>query len=154
MDIERYRVEHETRYAYRAPVSQSWQLAHLTPRELPWQRVLAHELQDRAGDRRAARRPRRFGNGVTHFAVHGAHPLLRVRMSAQVEVGERPDPAEAEPIAWEEVRDALRQDGAQDGLAPARLSEPTRSCRGPRRRAPMPRRASRPAATGSRRSST
>ena len=45
MDIERYRVEHETRYAYRVPVSQSWQLAHLTPRELPWQRVVAHELQ-------------------------------------------------------------------------------------------------------------
>ena len=28
-----YSVEHETRYAYTAPVSQSWQLARLTPRK-------------------------------------------------------------------------------------------------------------------------
>jgi len=125
MDIERYRVEHETRYAYRVPVSQSWQLAHLTPRELPWQRVVAHELRiEPATDERHDDRDA-FGNGVTHFAVHGPHPLLRVSMSAQVEIGERPDPAEAEPIAWEEVREALRHDGAQDGLAPARLSEPS-----------------------------
>ena len=33
--VARYRVEHDTRYAYRAPVAQSWQLAHLSPRELP-----------------------------------------------------------------------------------------------------------------------
>jgi len=41
---DRYTVEHETRYAYRVPVSQSWQLAHLTPRHLPWQKVLRHEI--------------------------------------------------------------------------------------------------------------
>ena len=29
--VQRYRVEHETRYAYRVPGSQAWQLAHLTP---------------------------------------------------------------------------------------------------------------------------
>ena len=92
MGIERYRVEHETRYAYRVPVSQSWQLAHLTPRELPWQRVVAHELRiEPATDERREDRDA-FGNGVTHFAVYGPHPLLRVRMTAQVEIGERPDP--------------------------------------------------------------
>jgi transglutaminase-like putative cysteine protease len=123
--VERYRVEHETRYAYRVPVSQSWQLAHLTPRQLPWQRVLSHELQiEPASDERREERDA-FGNGVTHFAVYAPHPLLRVRMSAQVEIGERPDPAAAGPIAWEDVRDALRSDPAQDGLAPARCSEPS-----------------------------
>ena len=125
MEVERYRVEHETRYAYRVPVSQSWQLAHLTPRELPWQRVVAHELRiEPATDERRDDRDA-FGNGVTHFAVHGPHPLLRVSMGAQVEIGERPDPAEVEPLAWEEVREALREDASQDGLAPARFNEPS-----------------------------
>ena len=41
---DRYSVEHDTRYSYRVPVSQSWQLAHLTPCRLPWQRVVWHEL--------------------------------------------------------------------------------------------------------------
>jgi transglutaminase-like putative cysteine protease len=123
--VERYRVEHETRYAYRVPVSQSWQLAHLTPRQLPWQRVLRHELRiEPATDERREERDA-FGNGVTHFAVYAPHPLLRVSMSAHVEIGERPDPAAAGRVAWEEVRDAVRDDPAQDGLAPARLSEPS-----------------------------
>jgi len=42
---QRYTVQHETRYAYTAPVSQSWQLARLTPRALPWQRLIAHSLR-------------------------------------------------------------------------------------------------------------
>ena len=39
-----YRIEHETRYDYGAPVTDSWQLARLTPRELPWQKVIWHRL--------------------------------------------------------------------------------------------------------------
>jgi len=125
MDVERYRVEHETRYAYRVPVSQSWQLAHLTPRELPWQHVVSHELRiEPATDERREEQDA-FGNGVTHFAVYGPHPLLRVRMLSQVEIGERPDLAEAESIAWEAVRDAVRGEPAQDDLTPSRLSEPS-----------------------------
>ena len=40
----RYTVEHETHYTYVVPVSQSWQLGRLTPRVLPWQRVVSHSL--------------------------------------------------------------------------------------------------------------
>ena len=36
MNDPRYSVEHETHYSYTAPVTQSWQLARLTPRVLPW----------------------------------------------------------------------------------------------------------------------
>jgi transglutaminase-like putative cysteine protease len=124
MTKARYTVEHETRYAYRVPVSQSWQLAHLTPRELPWQRVLSHELRiEPAADERRDERDA-FGNGVTHFAVHGPHPLLRVGMRAEVEVDERPDArVVAEDPGWEAVREALRVEPSQDGLAPARMRE-------------------------------
>ena len=125
MGKDRYTVEHETRYAYRVPVSQSWQLAHLTPRELPWQHVLSHELRiEPATDERRDERDD-FGNGVTHFAVYGPHPLLRVLMLSRVEVGERPDAARAGALAWEAVRESVRSDPAQDDLAAARLSEPS-----------------------------
>ncbi|MEO8923331.1 MAG: transglutaminase family protein [Caldimonas sp.] len=119
----RYTVEHETRYAYRVPVAQSWQLAHLTPRGLPWQRVVSHRLGiEPAADERREERDA-FGNGVTHFAVHGPHPLLRVRMQAEVELDQRPDAGAADDMSWEGVRDSLRADPAQDGLMPARMSE-------------------------------
>ena len=125
MGKDRYTVEHETRYAYRVPVSQSWQLAHLTPRELPWQQVLSHELRiEPATDERREEQDD-FGNGVTHFAVYGPHPLLRVLMLSRVEVSERPDATRACSLAWEAVVESLRRDPAQDNLVAARLSEPS-----------------------------
>jgi transglutaminase-like putative cysteine protease len=119
----RYCVEHETRYTYRVPVAQSWQLAHLTPASLPWQKVLAHELAiEPPPDERHQRRDA-FGNGVTHFGVHGPHPLLRVSMTCEVEIGERPDPLAAPRLAWESVLEALDDEPAQDALGPARMAE-------------------------------
>jgi transglutaminase-like putative cysteine protease len=122
---DRYTVEHETRYAYRVPVSQSWQLAHLTPRHLPWQKVLSHELRiEPVPDERHEARDA-FGNGVTHFGVHGPHPLLRVRMACEVEISDRPDPAAAAPLTWQAVREALLEAPAQDGLGAVRMAEPS-----------------------------
>ena len=90
MNPHRYTVQHETRYAYTAPVSQSWQLARLTPRALPWQRVIAHSVQiDPPADERRDELDS-FGNMVTHFGLHGAHRMLRVRMECLVEVSARP----------------------------------------------------------------
>ena len=119
----RYVVEHETHYAYRVPVSQSWQLAHLTPRELPWQQVVSHaiRIEPEPDERRAAQDA--FGNGVVHFGVHGPHPLLHVGMRCEVVVGDRPDPSAAGAIAWEAVRESLREPAAPDGLVPMRMAE-------------------------------
>lgn len=121
----RYRVEHETRYAYRVPVSQSWQLAHLTPRELPWQKVVSHALviEPRPDERHDGSDA--FGNGVTHFSVHAPHPLLRVDMSCEVEIGDRPKPGGGIEMAWERVRDALRDAPVQDDLVATRMAEPS-----------------------------
>ena len=126
MSVERYTVEHATRYIYRAPVAQSWQLAHLTPRALPWQRVLAHELriEPRPDERRDAFDS--FGNAVTHFSLHAAHESLDVAMRCTVEVDARPSADASAPIGWEAVCDALRADPTQDDLLPARMMEPTR----------------------------
>jgi len=146
---ERYTVQHETHYAYTAPVSQSWQLARLTPRMLPWQRLLSHSVQiDPPADERRDELDS-FGNMVTHFGLHGAHRMLRVRMECLVEVSARPAVVGAPtmgqsqsmgsmtqsqsllptppvmPLSWEAVRDAIRREPQQDDLIPASMCEPT-----------------------------
>ena len=95
MEPQRYTVEHETRYAYTAPVSQSWQLARLTPRWLPWQTPLqqAIHIDPPADERHDARDS--FGNTVTHFGLHGAHRVLTVRMQCTVDVAPRYASAQA-----------------------------------------------------------
>ncbi|HWH82548.1 MAG TPA: transglutaminase family protein [Burkholderiaceae bacterium] len=129
MPPQRYTVQHETRYAYTAPVSQSWQLARLTPRVLPWQRLLSYslEIEPKADERRDELDS--FGNRVTHFGLHGAHRMLRVRMECLVEVDARPEAVppegEPEPLAWEAVREAVRREPQLDDLVPASMSEPT-----------------------------
>lgn len=123
--LDRYSVEHETSYSYRVPVSQSWQLAHLTPCRLPWQRVVSHEIAiEPPPDERHETRDA-FGNVVTHFGMHGPHPLLRVRMLSEVEISERPDASGRPALAWETVRESLLDEPAQDGLRAARMAEPS-----------------------------
>ena len=121
----RYRIEHETRYTYTAPVSQSWQLARLTPRTLPWQTLLSHRLhvEPPADERHDARDV--FGNTVTHFGLHGAHRVLRVCMQCTVEVGERPPVASDAGASWEAVRDGVRTRRHGDVIEAARMSEPS-----------------------------
>ena len=125
MKAVRYRVEHETRYAYDAPVSQSWQRARLTPRTLPWQRLLAHAIDiDPPPDERHDG-PDAFGNTVTHFGLHRAHRRLRVRMQAEVEIGARPQLQADATQPWEAVPQALLQQGEPPDLEAARMCEPT-----------------------------
>ena len=123
MNTARYHVEHETRYDYSAPVAQSLQLARLVPRALPWQQTLSHALQvDPPPDARHDASDS-FGNTVTHFALHGAHRWLRVRMQCTVEVGARP--LAPSTVPWEGVRDALRDATPPLDLDAARMCEPT-----------------------------
>ncbi|MFM9914281.1 MAG: transglutaminase N-terminal domain-containing protein [Rhizobacter sp.] len=125
-EFDRYTVEHETRYSYTAPVSQSWQLGRLTPRALPWQRLVSHSLQiDPPPDERHEATDS-FGNSISHFGLHGAHRQLRVRMHCQVEVGDRPRFDSSEPMTVDAARDAVRwrPDESED-LNAARMAEPT-----------------------------
>lgn len=128
--MPRYHVEHATRYDYAEPVAQSWQLARLRPRALPWQRLLSHALRvdppaDECRDVTDA-----FGNGVTHFALHGAHRWLRVHMECTVDVSARPAPPAVADAPWEAVRDAApithnAGGGSAVDLVAARAREPT-----------------------------
>lgn len=125
MTPDRYTVEHETRYGYTAPVSGSWQLARLTPRTLPWQRLLSHELHIEPLPDERRDEVDGFGNTVTHFGLHGAHRVLSVRMECSIDVADRavPDASRDEP--WEAVREAIRRAPQLADLEPAQMSEPT-----------------------------
>jgi transglutaminase-like putative cysteine protease len=129
--LQAYTVDHLTAYAYAAPVLQSWQLARLTPRVLPWQTVLQSHIDIQPFPDERQDITDSFGNTVTHFGLHSPHRELSVRMSCHVLVGERPRIAdESGPgDTWEAVRDALRRPGSgggPGGLLAARLVEPTR----------------------------
>ena len=121
----RYRVEHVTRYAYRAPVAQSWQLAHLTPRRLPWQRLVSHAIAIQPAAEARSDGSDAWGNGCTRFSVLGAHRTLEVTMRGEVEVGDRPRPDRARDEPCGAVRDAVRDDPLLDGLEAARVVEPS-----------------------------
>ncbi len=122
--VASYRVEHQTRYAYTAPVSQSWQVARLTPRELPWQRLVSHHLQIEPEPDERHQAVDSFGNDVVHFGLQTAHRILQVSMSCEVEVGPRPAITKL-PASWEQVRDQLRDSTHSECLMPARMCEAT-----------------------------
>jgi transglutaminase-like putative cysteine protease len=125
--VQRYRVDHLTRYDYGSAVSQSWQLARLAPRELPWQHAVAQQVQIEPTPDERHDAVDSFGNRVTHFAIHGAHRMLQVRLDCTVDVGLRPAvPAGIGREPWEAVRDRIWHEPGLDDLAAARLCHPTR----------------------------
>lgn len=102
-----YAVVHDTRYAYAHPVSLSRQVLHLSPRELPLQRVLSHTIVvDPEGESLGTSHDA-FGNRVHAFSIEHDHDALFVRAASCVEVLAREIPVGAERLGWEEVRDEL-----------------------------------------------
>jgi len=97
----RYRVVHETVYTYAAQVSCSRQIAHLRPRETPWQRVLSHRLEIEPGCTERSEGVDYFGNRYERFFVDEPHQKLTVRAESEVVVARSaPVPGTASP-PWE-----------------------------------------------------
>jgi len=82
-------VVHQTTYHYKSPVEQSWQLAHLRPRELSYQRVLEHRLSVQPTPDWIEQRVDSFGNASSAFALHGPHQTLDVTAVSKVAVWPR-----------------------------------------------------------------
>lgn len=121
----RYGVSHETRYAYASTVSQSWQLARLKPRSLPWQQLLSHALQIDPAPDECHEAFDSFGNAVTHFGLHGVHRVLTVRMQSVLEVADRPALAALAAQSWEQVRAAVHHLPQATDLQAALMTEAT-----------------------------
>ena len=119
-----YRVVHQTHFAYTAPVSQSWQVAHLTPRGLAWQRVLSHRIDIAPAPDERHEAFDSFGNSIQHFGLQKAHRMLQVNMCCEVQVASRAL-LTASGLGWEQVRNPAGPSDLAADLLPARMSEAT-----------------------------
>jgi len=107
-----YRVSHRTTYSYDEDVSDSLGIAYLVPRELPWQRVVSHDLVlDPATDDSSTDLDY-YGNSATYFQVTTPHRVLDILATSQVEVDTPSYDAEALAVPWESARPMHRDDVA------------------------------------------
>jgi uncharacterized alpha-E superfamily protein len=106
-----YQVLHDTHYRYSAPVSLAQQLAHLWPRECPWQRC--QEKQLRIDPQPCQRRDGLdvFGNPLTRLVFERPHEALSVSARLRVEVLARPPLALDDSPSWEAASAALSYSG-------------------------------------------
>ncbi|WP_134740403.1 transglutaminase family protein [Nocardioides sp. 503] len=104
----RYRVRHSTTYTYDDRVTDSLGVAHLVPRELPWQQVASYgvTVTPEAGD--VSHDVDYYGNLATYFQVTRAHEELVVEATSEVTVGVADVPDDALVQPWERLR-PLRQ---------------------------------------------
>ena len=102
-----YHIVHETTYAYESRVAVAQQLLHLTPRELPRQRRLAHSIRIVPHPSETTQYLDYFGNPVQHAVLDSPHDVLNVRAESRVSVATREALAAHASPAWESVRDCL-----------------------------------------------
>lgn len=82
----RYRVRHLTTYSYDDQVTDSLGVAHLVPRELPWQRVSSYGVATDPAPSDLSHDTDFYGNVATYFQVTEAHTRLVIEASSEVEV--------------------------------------------------------------------
>ena len=100
-----FEVVHTTEYHYSESVAVSHHLARLSPRVLPHQQRLDHELQIEPAPAVMTSHTDYFGNGVTYFGMQGAHKRLTVRARSRVALQDTSSPAPSDTPAWEAVAD-------------------------------------------------
>jgi transglutaminase-like putative cysteine protease len=103
----RYRIRHETHYAYASDVVHSHHLLHLVPRPSAYQQCVTFELRfTPAADRRRDVIDA-FGNVVTRLEFEQPHRQLEVRSELEVDVHRRPLVVPEQTLPWERVRNEL-----------------------------------------------
>lgn len=111
----RMRVVHATGYAYKSPVTASFNEARLTPRSDSRQNVILNRVETVPATRQY-RYVDYWGTAVTAFDLHAPHAELEVTASSVVEtdVGEHPD----ESVTWEDLRSEAVIDRFDEVLTP------------------------------------
>jgi uncharacterized alpha-E superfamily protein/transglutaminase-like putative cysteine protease len=100
-----YRVSHRTTYDYDAPVEQSYNEAHLRPRDSGRQQCTLHDLVVEPAPSSWSEYRDPFDNTVTTFTVKGGFEHLSVTATSEVVVAPAPPPPPGPP--WESVRTLL-----------------------------------------------
>lgn len=96
----RMRVVHSTGYAYKSPVTASFNEARLTPRSDSRQNVILNRVETVPATR-SYRYVDYWGTAVTTFDLHAPHTELEVTSSSVVET-ERGEPPEKQ-VSWEDL---------------------------------------------------
>jgi transglutaminase-like putative cysteine protease len=98
-----FSVRHETRYEYAQKVDIAAHLLHLTPLQLPWQRVLQIRLISDPPPSRIVTEADCFDNATTWLFHDAPHEKFAVTLEAKVEVTPRTPPAADATPPWETV---------------------------------------------------
>ncbi len=86
----KYRIRHSTRYRYQAMVNQCYSVAHLLPRDTPYQQCRVAQISLQPQPAQSSDRCDYFGNRRYHFSVQYPHEVLEITAISEVEVlGER-----------------------------------------------------------------
>ena len=110
-----YRAAHTTRYRYDAPVSQCHTEVRLTPRSLPWQRLIDRSITTVPEAATVDEWKDYFGNTVSMLSIVESHDRFSIASVSSVLVEERPKPPESD-VAWEAARDQLAAHASADAL--------------------------------------
>jgi transglutaminase-like putative cysteine protease len=103
----RYLATHLTRYSYADTASQCVSEAYITPRVLPWQKVIETNITIDPEPVVFIRRKDYFGNDVVDFSVFQPHAKLTATARSIVEVEPRDAEGAMRSIPWEQARERL-----------------------------------------------
>ncbi len=111
----RMRVVHSTGYAYKSPVTASFNEARLTPRSDSRQNVILNRVETVPATR-SYRYVDYWGTAVTSFDLHAPHTELEVTSSSVVETdsGELPE----EKVSWDDLSSEAVIDRFDEMLSP------------------------------------
>ncbi|MCX2931018.1 transglutaminase family protein [Mycobacterium sp. CVI_P3] len=119
----RMRVVHATGYAYKSPVTASYNEARLTPRSDSRQNVILNRVETIPATR-SYRYVDYWGTAVTAFDLHAPHTELEVTSSSVVET-ERPE-GPPEEVTWEELDSETVRDRFDEVLSPTHYTPASR----------------------------
>lgn len=119
----RMRVVHSTGYAYKSPVTASFNEARLTPRSDSRQNVILNRVETVPATR-SYRYVDYWGTAVTTFDLHAPHTELEVTSSSVVET-ERGAPPDKQ-VGWEDLSSEAVIDRFDEVLSPTRFAPTSR----------------------------
>jgi transglutaminase-like putative cysteine protease len=111
-----YKVTHATKYVYTESVPVCHNVVRLTPRETGGQRCRYHQIFTTPSPANRSKRIDYFGNPVDYFSIQEPHIGLTVTASSRVDVEPRPEMIPSETVAWQQIRDRLREDRSAEVL--------------------------------------
>ena len=113
----RLRVVHSTGYAYKSPVTASFNEARLTPRSDSRQNVILNRVETVPATR-SYRYVDYWGTAVTSFDLHAPHTELEVTSSSVVETDQRRARRRTRKVSWDDLQSEAVIDRFDEVLSP------------------------------------